>query len=85
MRDEDRIDMQEADEMHEAMDYAQHENTWGTFVGLVKWAIGLLALIVIGLGCIIQFGAPVFGGVLILIALIAAPVWAVIGPKRLES
>ena len=85
MRDEDIIDMQEAEEKHEAMDYAQHENTWETFVGLVKWAIGLLALIVIGLGCIIQFGAPVFGGALILIALIAAPVWAVVGPKRVAS
>jgi uncharacterized membrane protein YphA (DoxX/SURF4 family) len=70
MRDEDVIDMQEADEMHEAMDYAQHEKTWETFLMLVKTAIIQLAFIVVGLFCIIQGGVPVFGGILILIGLL---------------
>jgi hypothetical protein len=70
MRDEDVIDMQEADEMHEAMDYAQHEKTWETFLMLVKTAIVQLAFIVVGLFCIIQGGQPVLGGILILIGLV---------------
>ena len=49
MRDETLIDEQEAEERHEAMDYMQHEKTWETFTGLVKWAMIQLAFIVIGL------------------------------------
>ena len=70
MRDETLIDEQEADEMHEAMDYAQHEKTWELFTGLVKSSIVQLAFIVVGLFCIIQGGVPVFGGILILIGLL---------------
>ena len=70
MRDETVIDEQEAEERHEAMDYMQHEKTWETFIGLVKWAIIQLAFIVVGLFCIIQGGVPVFGGILILIGLL---------------
>jgi hypothetical protein len=82
MRDEDRIDMQEAEEMHEAMDYAQHEGTWVMFTGLVKWAIIQLAFIVVGLGCIIQFGAPIFGGLLIIVGLFLPLVWGLFAPPR---
>jgi len=70
MGDEDAIDMQEADEMHEAMDYAQHEKTWETFINLVKSAIVQLAFIVVGLFCVIQGGVPLVGGLLILIGLL---------------
>ena len=70
MRDETIIDEQEADEMHEAMDYAQHEKTWETFIALVKSAIVQLAFIVVGLFCVIQGGVPLFGGLLILIGLL---------------
>jgi hypothetical protein len=58
MRDETLIDEQEADEMHEAMDYAQHEKTWEGVTNLVKWAIIQLAFIVVGLFCVIQGGVP---------------------------
>ena len=85
MRDETAIDMQEADEMHEAMDYMQHERTWETFVSLVKWAIIQLAFIVLGLFCIIQASAPVVGGVLILIGIVAPGVWLLFAPKRLPT
>ena len=71
MRDETAIDMQEAEEMHEAMDYAQHEKTWEGFTSLVKWAIIQLAFIVVGLYCIIFAGAPVVGVIAILIGLFA--------------
>ena len=70
MRDETLIDEQEADEMHEAMDYAQHEKTWETFIALVKSAIVQLAFIVVGLFCVIQGGVPLFGALLILIGLL---------------
>ena len=70
MRDETIIDEQEADEMHEAMDYAQHEKTWETFITLVKSAIIQLAFIVVGLFCVIQGGVPLVGGLLILIGLL---------------
>ena len=70
MRDETLIDEQEADEMHEAMDYAQHEKTWETFITLVKSAIIQLAFIVVGLFCVIQGGVPLVGGLLILIGLL---------------
>ena len=69
MRDETAIDMQEAEEMHEAMDYAQHERTWEGFTSLIKWAMIQLAFIVIGLYCIIFAGAPVVGVLAILIGL----------------
>ena len=49
MRDEDRIDMAEAGERHEAMDYVQHEKTWANMTNLVKWSIIQLAFIVVGL------------------------------------
>ena len=70
MRDETRIDEQEAEERHEAMDYAQHEKTWEGVTNLVKWAIIQLAFIVVGLFCVIQGGVPLLGGLLILIGLL---------------
>ena len=82
MRDETVIDEQEAEERHEAMDYMQHEKTWETFIGLVKWAIIQLAFIVVGLACIIQFGQPVAGGLLILIGLVVPFVWGLFAPRR---
>ena len=85
MRDETRIDEQEAEEMHEAMDYMQHEQTWGTVTNLVKWAMIQLAFIVVGLFCVIQAGAPLAGIVLILIGLIAPIGWWLFGPKRLPT
>jgi|GEM_PF-1055915 len=70
MRDETVIDTQEAGEMHEAMDYAQHERTWEGFVGLVKAAIIQLAFIIVGLFCIVQGGVPWLGSILIIIGLL---------------
>ena len=70
MRDETRIDEQEAEEMHEAMDYAQHERTWAAITNLVKWAIIQLAFIVLGLFCVIQGGVPWLGALLIIIGLL---------------
>jgi Bacterial aa3 type cytochrome c oxidase subunit IV len=85
MRDETLIDEQEADEMHEAMDYAQHERTWEGVTNLVKWAIIQLAFVVVGLFCVIQASAPLAGIVLILIGLIAPFGWWLFGPKRLPT
>ena len=85
MRDETRIDEQEAEEMHEAMDYAQHERTWGVVTNLVKWAIIQLAFIVVGLYCIIQGGAAAAGFVLIIIGLVAPIAWWLFGPKQIPT
>jgi hypothetical protein len=85
MRDEDVIDMQEAEEKHEAMDYEQHEKTWFTFTGLVKWAIFQLAFILVGLLSIIQFGSPWFGGLMILIGVFGPLVWMVFAPKQMPA
>jgi hypothetical protein len=85
MRDETRIDEQEAEEMHEAMDYMQHERTWEGVTNLVKWAMIQLAFIVVGLFCVIQAGAPLAGVVLILIGLLAPLGWWLFGPKRLPT
>jgi len=85
MRDETLIDEQEAEEMHEAMDYMQHEKTWEGVTNLVKWAMIQLAFIVVGLFCVIQAGAPLAGVVLIIIGLFAPLVWWLFGPKRLPT
>ena len=85
MRDETLIDEQEAEERHEAMDYAQHEKTWETFTSLVKWAIIQLAFIVVGLFCVIQAGVPVVGVLLILIGIVAPVGWMLFAPKRLPT
>ena len=82
MRDEDRIDMQEADEMHEAMDYAQHENTWLTVTTLVKWAIIELAFVVLALFCFIEAGQPLVGWFLIVVGLLLIPGTMLFGPRR---
>ena len=65
MRDETRIDEQEMEERHEAMDYAQHERTWAVVTNLVKWSIIQLAFIVVGLYCVVQAGNPAAGVILI--------------------
>ena len=85
MRDETLIDEQEAEERHEAMDYMQHERTWETFTNLVKWGIIQIVFIVLGLFCIIQGGAAVFGVILILIGLVAPLVPMLMMPKRLPN
>lgn len=83
MRDEDRIDMQEAEERHEAMDYAQHEKTWENITWLVKWAIIQLAFILVGLYCCLIAGNPVFGVLLIVIGLFAPIGARFFAPRRM--
>jgi len=82
MRDETLIDEQEADERHEAMDYMQHEKTWETFTGLVKWAIIQLAFILVGLYCCLIAGGPVIGVLLIVIGLFAPIGARFLAPRR---
>jgi hypothetical protein len=82
MRDETVIDIQEADEMHEAMDYAQHERTWEGVTNLVKSAILQLAFILVGLYCCIIANAPFVGVVLILVGLVAPFAMRLFMPRR---
>ena len=83
MRDEDRIDMQEAEERHEAMDYAQHEGTWMNVTWLVKWAIIQLALIVVGLYSAVIAGNPLLGVLLIIIGLVAPVAARIMAPRAM--
>ena len=82
MSQESVIDAQEASEMHEAMDYAQHQATWGNFVTMVKWGIYELTMLVLALYCFIQAGQPVLGFVLLLAGLLSMPAYALFRPKR---
>ena len=82
MRDETIIDEQEAEEMHEAMDYAQHEGTWEGFTGMVKWGIYEIAIIVLALFCFIQAGNPLLGAALLIIGIGTIPGWYFFGPRR---
>ncbi len=85
MRDETIIDEQEAEERHEAMDYAQHEGTWEMVTSLVKWAIVQLAFIVIGLYTAVIAGQPFFGVLLILIGIVAPGIGWVFRRPRMAS
>jgi hypothetical protein len=85
MRDETRIDEQEAEERHEAMDYAQHERTWEGVTNLVKWAIIQLGFILVGLYCVIEGGVPGLGLLLIVIGLVAPFLAMLFAPRRLPN
>jgi Bacterial aa3 type cytochrome c oxidase subunit IV len=54
------------EELPPEMDYAAHEATWRGVTKLVKLTILSLAILVVGLYCIIQGGAPALGAVLII-------------------
>jgi len=57
------------------MDYAQHQKTWATFTGLVKWAIFQLVFIVLALYCFIEAG-QFWAGLLLLLVGLFGPVVA---------
>ena len=48
------IDAHEAERMHEAMDYAQHRQTWDIFTNLIKWGIIACVVLVLALYIFIQ-------------------------------
>ena len=75
------IDANEADDMHEAMDYAQHRATWDGFTNMVKWAIIELAFLVLALFCFIEAGQPLVGAALIIIGLLAIPANMLFGKR----
>jgi hypothetical protein len=85
MRDEDRIDMAEAEERHEAMDYMQHEKTWENVTSLVKWSIIQLAFIVVGLYTSVIAGQAFWGILLIVIGLVAPIGGYFFRPRRMPT
>lgn len=85
MRDEDVIDEQEAEERHEAMDYAQHERTWLGVTNLVKWAIVQLAFIVVGLYTSVIAGQAFWGILFIIIGLLAPVAAYFFWPRRMPA
>ena len=82
MSQEAVIDAQEASEMHEAMDYAQHQATWGNFVTLIKWGIYELAMLVLALYCFIQVDLPPLGFLLLAAGILSIPAYVLFWPKR---
>jgi len=69
-------------DVHEAMDWRQHEATYTGFMEFVKWSIVAMALVVVALYCFIEAHNPILGT----LALLAIPVGAigitVIGSRR---
>ena len=61
-----------ADEITPAMDYAQHNATWNSFVTLLKWTIAALLVICLALYCFIEAGQPVIGTLLLLLLPVGA-------------
>jgi hypothetical protein len=61
-----------ADEITPAMDYAQHNATWTSFVTLLKWTIVALLIICLALYCFIEAGQPVIGTLLLLLLPVGA-------------
>jgi hypothetical protein len=81
MRAETIIDEHEAEEMHEAMDYAQHEGTWAGFTTAVKWTIIEMSLLMIALYAFIEAHNPTLGVLLLIVAILAIPGSMLFGKK----
>lgn len=82
MRAESTIDHDEAEEKHEAMDYAQHEGTYANIITLLKWSIFELAMVLIALFCFIQAGAPWLGAFFLLAGILAIPGVLLFAPRK---
>ena len=82
MRAETIIDEHEAEEMHEAMDYAQHEGTWAGFTVAVKWTIIQMSFLMLALYCFIEAHNPMLGALLLVVAVLAIPASMLFGKKR---
>ena len=82
MSQEAAIDAQEAEELHEAMDYAQHQGTWSNFVSMVKWSIYLIAFLVLGLFAFVQVNSPLLGVFFFAVGILSIPAYMLFWPKR---
>jgi aa3 type cytochrome c oxidase subunit IV len=64
-----------------AMDYAQHQQTYDSFVSLVKYGVLSIAILVVGLYFAIIGAQPVLGVVLIVLSVIVPAVLAMVSRK----
>ncbi|MEO8686034.1 MAG: aa3-type cytochrome c oxidase subunit IV [Devosia sp.] len=64
-----------------AMDYAQHQQTYDSFVSLVKYGVLSMAILVVGLYFAIIGAQPVLGVVLIVLSVIVPAVLAMMSRK----
>ncbi len=64
-----------------AMDYAQHQQTYDTFVSMVKYGILSMIFLVIGLYFSIIGAQPILGVLLILASIVVPPVLAMLSRK----
>ncbi len=71
-----------ADELPPAMDYAQHEATYGGFISLVKWSIVALVFVVLALYAFIEAHQPIIGALLLLVIPVGAIGVTVLGSRR---
>lgn len=70
---------------HPGPDFAEHEKTFHGFMHLGRWFIVHLALLILGLYAMVFGGAGVFGGFLILLALIALGYGIISTPEAAEK
>lgn len=60
------------DEVPPAMDYGQHNSTYGGFLAMVKWGIVSMIIVVVALYCFIEAQQPVLGALLLLLLPVGA-------------
>lgn len=70
------------EELPPAMDYAQHNATFGGFTQMVKWGIIAMGLVVLALYAFIEGGQPVIGTLLLLLIPVGAVGMVVMGTRR---
>jgi hypothetical protein len=64
-----------------AMDYAQHQQTYDTFVSMVKYGVLSMIFLVVGLYFAIIGAQPILGVLLILASIVVPPVLAMLSRK----
>jgi len=70
---------------HPGPDFAEHERTFHGFMHLGRWFIAHLALLVLGLYSMVYGGSNLFGGFLVMLAVIAFGYGVVSTPAAAEK
>ena len=65
-----------------AMDYAQHNGTYKSFMAMVKYGIIAVLFVVVALYCFIEAGQPILGTLLLLVIPVGAIAMVVMGSRR---
>lgn len=71
-----------ADDIPPAMDYAQHDATYRSFLQMAKYTIGALLLVVLALYSFIEGGQPIIGTLLLLAIPVGTVALVAMGSRR---